>query len=118
MRIIVPSDGEDVTQHFGHCGYFIAYDAENGNIKNTETLKSPGHRPGVLPIFLKEHGADVVISGGMGAGAIDLFNENGIEVVVGASGNSKKAAEEYIKGNLKSTGEVCQEHMHHDECKE
>ena len=29
MRIIVASDGEDVTQHFGHCGYFIAYDAEN-----------------------------------------------------------------------------------------
>ena len=118
MRIIVASDGENVTQHFGHCRYFRAYDAENNVITGSEAIENPGHRPGFLPVFLKERGADVIISGGMGAAAIDLFNENGIEVIVGASGDARAAAEDYLRGNLKSPGEVCNDHIHHDECGE
>lgn len=116
MRIFVASDGEQVTQHFGHCKLFRAFDAENGKIVDTKVIENPGHKPGFLPVFLKENGADVIISGGMGAAAIDLFNQNGIEVIVGASGEARAAAEDYLAGNLKSTGEACKEHMHHDEC--
>lgn len=116
MRIIVASDGEQVTQHFGHCRYFRAYDAENGTIVDSRVIENPGHRPGFLPVFLKEQGANVIISGGMGAAAIELFNQNGIEVIVGASGEAKAAAEDFLKGILESTGEVCHEHMHHDDC--
>lgn len=57
-------------------------------------------------------GVNVIISGGMGGGAIDIFNEKGIEVIIGASGNAKVAAEAYLKGLLKSTGSVCHEHQH------
>jgi predicted Fe-Mo cluster-binding NifX family protein len=52
----------------------------------------------------------------MGGGAIDLFNEKNIEVIVGATGNSETAAKAYLEGNLKSTGSVCHQHMHHGEC--
>jgi hypothetical protein len=41
-----------------------------------------------------------------------------LEVVVGASGNAKTAVENYLKGELKTTGSVCHEHQHHDECGE
>jgi predicted Fe-Mo cluster-binding NifX family protein len=116
MRIVVASDGENVTEHFGHCKTYRTYDVENGKITKTGILDSPGHKPGALPIFLKENGANVVISGGMGGGAIDLFNQNNIEVVIGASGDSKKAAEDFLSGNLVSTGSACKEHQHHDEC--
>ena len=54
----------------------------------------------------------------MGSGAIDIFNEKGIEVIVGASGNAKAAVEAYLQGTLKFTGSVCHEHQHHDECGE
>lgn len=47
-------------------------------------------------------GVNVIISEGMGGGAIDIFNEKGIEVVIGASGAAKTAAEEYLQVNLKS----------------
>ena len=60
-------------------------------------------------------GVNIIISGGMGAGAIEIFNEKNIEVIVGAKGNAKSIAEEYLKGTLKSTGSVCHDH-HHDEC--
>jgi predicted Fe-Mo cluster-binding NifX family protein len=51
----------------------------------------------------------------MGGGAIDIFNERNVEVITGASGNARLAAEQYIKGELKSTGSVCHQHQHHDE---
>ncbi|OPX85686.1 MAG: hypothetical protein A4E54_02285 [Pelotomaculum sp. PtaB.Bin117] len=57
----------------------------------------------------------MIISGGMGGGAIDIFNEKGIEVITGARGEAKTAVEQYLQGNLKSTGSVCHEHQHHDE---
>jgi len=67
---------------------------------------------------LNDMGVNVVISGGMGGGAIDIFNEKGIEVIVGASGNAKAAVEAYLQGTLKSTNSVCHEHQHRNECGE
>jgi predicted Fe-Mo cluster-binding NifX family protein len=71
-----------------------------------------------LPNFLADRGVNVIISGGMGGGAVEIFNERNVEVVVGASGNAKTAVEAYLQGSLKSTGSVCHEHQHHDECSE
>lgn len=120
MKIAIASEGNGkmVTEHFGHCETFTIFEAENMKITNTEVIPNPGHRPGFLPVFLHEKGANVIISGGMGGGAIDIFNEKGIEVITGASGDAEEAANNYLKGNLKSTGSVCHEHQHHDECGE
>jgi len=57
-----------------------------------------------------------MISGGMGGGAVDIFNERGVEVILGAQGDAKTAVEAYLRGELKSTGSVCHEHAHADEC--
>ncbi|AHF08731.1 iron-sulfur cluster carrier protein MrpORP [Dehalobacter restrictus] len=116
MKIAVASEGKMVTEHFGHCEGFIIYEAENGQIAKSETIANPGHKPGFLPNFLNDRGVKVIISGGMGGGAIDIFNEKGIEVITGASGEAKTVVEQYLQGNLKSTGSVCHEHQHHDEC--
>lgn len=118
IKIAVASEYEKVTEHFGHCINFNIYEADNNGIVKSESIPNPGHRPGFLPNYLNDIGVNVIISGGMGGGAIDIFNEKGIEVIVGASENAKTAAEEYLKGTLKSTGSVCHEHQHHDECGE
>ncbi|WP_438265110.1 phage tail spike protein [Clostridium tyrobutyricum] len=88
------------------------------NIDTTSVVTNPGHRPGFLPNFLNDMGVNVIISGGMGGGDIDIFSEKNIEVIVGAKGNAKAAVEAYLQGFLKSTGSVCHEHQHHDECGE
>ena len=116
MKIAVASEKGIVTEHFGHCEGFMIFNTENKKIVNKETIANPGHRPGFLPNFLNDVGVNVIISGGMGNGAIDIFNEKGIEVIVGASGDAKIAVKDYLKGSLKSTGSICHEHMHHDEC--
>ena len=116
LKIAVASDQGMVTEHFGHCQSFMLFDTENGQITNSETVPNPGHRPGFLPVFLNEKGVKVIISGGMGAGAIDIFNEKDIEVIVGASGDARATAELYLQGALQSTGSVCHEHQHLGDC--
>ncbi len=118
MKIAVASEGPMTTEHFGHCQNFNIFEAEGTTIVNETSVPNPGHKPGFLPVFLHDKGVNVIISGGMGAGAIDLFNEKDIEVIVGASGVAKDNAQAYLEGKLKSTGSVCHEHQHADECGE
>ena len=118
MRIAVASNGTQVTGHFGHCENFIFFDVEGGKIVKEESVANPGHKPGFLPNFLADNGAEVVISGGMGGGAVDIFNERNVEVIIGAVGDSRENVEKYLAGELKSTGSVCHNHEHADECGE
>jgi predicted Fe-Mo cluster-binding NifX family protein len=114
MKIAVASMGNTVADHFGHCEYFHIYEGANGIIADVQSIPNPGHKPGFLPNFLGDMGIEVIIAGGMGSGAVDIFNKRNIIVVLGASGNAKVAAERYLRGELKSTGSVCHEHEHAD----
>lgn len=118
MKIAVASDHGMVTEHFGHCEGFRIYETGDKEIINCEEIPFPGHRPGFLPNYLNDLGVKVVISGGMGGGAIQIFDEKGIEVIVGAKGNADEAVKSYLEGSLKSSGSVCHEHKHADECGE
>lgn len=110
MKIAIAADGKIVSGHFGHCEGFAMYEVEDGKVLNNEFVKNPGHRPGFLPVFLKDNNVDIIISGGMGGSAQQLFNENKIETIVGAEGNCDDIIKDYIAGKLKSTGEFCEEH--------
>lgn len=116
MRIAVASEKSLVAGHFGHCENFNIYDVADGDIVRAVSVANPGHRPGFLPNWLNDQGVRVIISGGMGGGAIEIFNEKGIEVVTGASGEAQTAVREWVGGRLKSTGSVCNHHDHHDSC--
>ena len=116
MKIAVASDGKLVSGHFGHCEGFTIYDADDIKGSKKEFVKNPGHKPGYLPVFLKELKVNLIIAGGMGQAAQDLFIQNGIEVVVGAEGLSDDVVEGYLKGELKSTGSICTEHEHEGHC--
>lgn len=116
IKIAVASDKGIVTGHFGHCESFMIFNSENDKITGTETVPNPGHKPGFLPNFLNDMGVNVIISGGMGGGAVDIFNQHNIEVIIGAAGSAEEAAKSYLAGKLNSTGSVCHEHAHQDEC--
>lgn len=116
MKIAVASTGAMTTEHFGHCENFNIFDAENGVIMKQESIPNPGHKPGFLPNYLGDLGVNVVISGGMGQGAIDIFNQRNIEVITGASGNAEECAKRYLSGELVSAGSICHKHEHAGEC--
>ena len=116
MRVAVASDGTLVSGHFGHCEGFTLYEIDNVEVTNKMFIANPGHKPGYLPVFLKGKSTDVIIAGGMGEAAQELFQENGIEVIVGAQGNVDGVVKLYVTGGLKSTGSVCTEHSHEGHC--
>ena len=118
MRIVVAAMGTAVAGHFGHCENFLFFDTENGGITAENSVPNPGHRPGFLPNFLADNDAQVIIAGGMGGGAVEIFNERGVEVIVGVQGDARTAVETYLRGELKSTGSICHEHQHAGECGE
>jgi predicted Fe-Mo cluster-binding NifX family protein len=110
MKIAVPSSGRMICEHFGHCENFNLFEAQDGRIVSEESVPNPGHKPGFLPNFLADMGVTVVVAGGMGGGAVTIFEERGVEVVAGASGDARDAVEQFLRGELKSTGAVCHEH--------
>jgi len=113
MLIAIPKEGDLVCPHFGHCEEFGLY---NTDTKNWVYIENPGHVPGYLPVFLKQHNVQVVIAGGMGGRAQELFAAQGIKTIVGASGTLEEVMEQYLKGKLQTTGEVCSEHQHAGHC--
>lgn len=109
-RIAIPVTQGVLSSHFGHCEVFALYDvdSETKKILSKETLTPPPHEPGVLPGWLKDKGADIIIAGGMGSRAQGLFEENGIEVVVGAPVmDPEQVIEMYIGGTLETQGNLC-----------
>lgn len=118
MKIAVASQGEYVSEHFGHCEGFTFYKIDKDKVVRKYFKENPGHRPGFLPDFLKNLGVDLVISGGMGQTAQQLFAKNNIEVIVGVEGNCDDVIQQYLKSELKSSGAVCGEHEFEGRCHE
>ncbi|WP_234124119.1 NifB/NifX family molybdenum-iron cluster-binding protein [Clostridium hydrogenum] len=118
MKIAVASEEKYISGHFGHCGGFTIYDVDGSKILNQSFTPNPGHKPGYLPVFLKELEVNVIIAGGMGETAQKLFEENEIKVVVGIEGLCDDAVNKYIEGKLQSTGSVCTEHEYEGHCNE
>ena len=110
MKIAIPIADGRLCMHFGHCEQFaiIEVDDTSKTVTSTTYLTPPAHEPGVLPRWLHEQGANVIIAGGMGQRAQALFAQNEIEVVVGApAGRPEDVASAYLAGTLEAGQNIC-----------
>jgi ATP-binding protein involved in chromosome partitioning len=106
--LVIPVADGKLSPHFGHCKQFAFIETEKGKIKAQEMKTPPPHEPGVLPRWLFEQGADVVITGGMGEQARQLLREKGIEVIIGAPMDSPEAiANQFLSGSLVTGNNAC-----------
>ncbi len=109
-RIAIPVTQGVLSSHFGHCEVFALFDVdcETGKVVTTETITPPPHEPGLLPGWLKEKGANVIIAGGMGSRAQGLFADQGIEVIVGAPEmEPQRVVELYLQDTLETRENRC-----------
>jgi len=107
MLVVPVSDGK-LAAHFGHCEQFAFIETRDNKLVGTDMRNPPAHEPGVLPQWLHEQGADVVIVGGMGERAQDLLRENGIEVIIGAPMDTPESlANQYLSNTLVAGANVC-----------
>jgi predicted Fe-Mo cluster-binding NifX family protein len=108
MKFAVPVAEGKLTAHFGHSQAFALLHVEDNRITRQELLTPPPHEPGVLPRWLHNLGTDVIIAGGMGHRALELFAQNGIQVVTGAPVMApEKLVEAYLNNELATGPNVC-----------
>lgn len=108
MKFAIPMAQGKLTAHFGHCQDFALVEVEGNQIINKQVLEPPPHEPGVLPQWLHELGADIIIAGGMGQRAISLFNQSGIKVVTGAPVlDPETLVRNYLNNTLETNGNLC-----------
>lgn len=110
MKIAIPVTYGQLSAHFGHCEQFALIDVNpvRGELQTISYVEPPPHEPGLLPRWLAEQDVDVIIAGGMGQRAQQLFSQNGIKVVVGARCRPvEETVTEYLQGTLVAGENPC-----------
>jgi predicted Fe-Mo cluster-binding NifX family protein len=121
MRVAISADDSNgldsvVSPHFGRCPYYVLVDLDGREVSQVNAVENPAygqHRPGQVPGFIKSHGADVMLAGGMGRRAIGFFQQYGIQAATGATGTVRHALEQYLGGELQGA-EPCSTSLGHD----
>ncbi|MBN2343737.1 MAG: NifB/NifX family molybdenum-iron cluster-binding protein [Deltaproteobacteria bacterium] len=106
-----------VSQHFGRCPSFVLINTKDGVIDTHTTVENPhfhNHQPGMVPEFIRSQNANVILAGGMGPKAVNMFSQMGIEVATGAIGRLQAVVEAYLEGKIK--GIVPCSHDHPNSC--
>jgi len=106
----------EMSMHFGRCpSYLVAQVADDNTISATEVVENPyfnEHKPGQVPRFINSLEVDVIIAGGMGPKAIDMFAGFGIEVVTGVGGNVGNVLKAYLNGEISGASGCSHDHDH------
>ena len=120
MKVAIPTEQGKLSHHFGHCPQMTFVTLDQQQIVDQQVLETPPHQPGVLPTWLRDQGAQVVLAGGIGDHAIALLSRFGIQTVVGVpEATPAELASAYAEGNLVSDLNRCDHgpdhHCHSEE---
>jgi predicted Fe-Mo cluster-binding NifX family protein len=117
MKIAVPVTKENqIDSHFGHCesyGVFTISDKnEIAGIKSVESPQGCGCKSDIASVLASD-GVSVMLAGGIGGGAINVLNNNGIEVIRGCAGDATEVVKLYLSGLVEDSGSSCHHHEAH-----
>ncbi len=108
MIIAVPTSDAKLCPHFGHCAEMQLFIIQDSKITEVRSETPPPHAPGVIPEWLSKLGATIIIAGGMGQKAIEIFHSYGVRVITGAPPlDPKEVVESYLAGTLRTGDNVC-----------
>jgi predicted Fe-Mo cluster-binding NifX family protein len=103
-----------VAQHFGRAPTYTVVDVKTNVVKiipnSGEHMGGTGHPPE----FIADAGTQIMLCFGLGPKAVNMFEEYGIDVFIGASGTGQDAINAWQNGQLiEATDEnACKEHRH------
>nr|WP_270366816.1 NifB/NifX family molybdenum-iron cluster-binding protein [Eubacterium ramulus] len=119
MKIAVTYENGMVFQHFGHSEQFKIYEVEDGKIIASEVVPTNGQGHGALAGFLTNQQVEVLICGGIGAGAQTALANVGIKLYGGVSGLADSAVSAYLAGKLDYNPDImCSHHGEGHSCGE
>ena len=113
MNIAVTYENGQVFPHFGHTEQFKLYEVAEGRVVSSRVVDTNGSGHGALAGFLRDHGVDALICGGIGGGARNALAQAGIQLYPGASGDADSQVEALLAGRLVYDPDtVCAHHDH------
>ena len=121
MKICIPTEtnegkSAEVYEHFGSAPYFTIVDTEKDTIEvinNANQHHSHGMCQPMSALMGKK--IDAVVTGGMGARAVQKLNEGGIKAYRGIAGTVADIVSQFTKGGLKeiTVQNACVQHDCH-----
>lgn len=115
MKIAVTYENGQVFQHFGRTAQFKVYDIEEGKTVASRVVDTNGSGHGALAGLLAGLDIDVLICGGIGAGAQNALAQAGIKLYGGVSGDADAAVASLLDGTLAYSSEANCDHHEHGE---
>lgn len=119
MKVCVPTMEDGglngmVAQHFGRAPTFTIVEIETNAV---EVIPNTGEHmggAGVPPDFIALKGTHIMLCSGLGPRAVNMFEQYGIDVFVGASGTVLDAITAWQNELLSEAtdGNTCREHRH------
>ena len=115
MNIAVTYQNGSVFQHFGHTEQFKLYRVQDARVSETEILYPIGSGHGALAGFLSANDVQVLICGGIGAGAQTALMQAGIRLYAGVHGDADAAVQAFLEGRLQFDPNTKCDHHHGNE---
>jgi predicted Fe-Mo cluster-binding NifX family protein len=116
MKIAIPTKDGAFNAHFGQSTAFWICDVlgDPPTITQSHELQVPANGGcGAIPLVLSQAGVELVLAGGMGAGALQNLKRVGIEALTGvAGGTPEQIVLDHLAGKLDRTNQLCQQHGH------
>ena len=122
MKICIPTMGNNglddfVGEHFGRVPTYTIVNLETNEVKVVQNTSEHMGGIGYPPEIMIREGVKILVCRGLGRRAINMFDETGIDVYIGASGTVKDAISAFKQGRLQKAGlgDACGQHAFRDQ---
>ncbi len=117
IKIAVPvTSANQIDDHFGHCESYGVYTITERNeiseTKRVAALQGCGCKSDIASVLASD-GVTLMLAGGIGAGAINVLKNSGIDVIRGCEGDATEVVKLYLAGVVKDSGSSCYQHDAH-----
>lgn len=105
MKIALPIENNELSQHFGRCEKFMIVEIENGEIKGKEIIENTARegREGVgttSASLIADKGVDAIIVQNIGPKAYNVLKQLGIEIYKANSTSIDECIKLFLEGKL------------------
>ena len=124
IAVTTTKNGDKVSEHAGHAVYFKFYiiDQEKGvidekliKVDKKHTLHNLLHTPDINPDEHEVLKSQILLTGGIGMGAINKLAHLGVRAYIIEESNPDNAIKQLINGTLKAVDPSTFQHNHHHE---
>lgn len=110
MKIVIPSSNNKLCGHFGNCEYFsfVEVNKETKTIINIEKRIPEEGISCQSANWIASQGANIVLAGGMGNRPLQIFQQNGVQVIAGCPEvEIEEIVRQYLDGSIVAGENLC-----------